>query len=201
MTVPDHSTSDHSTSDHSTSDHSTSDHSTSGSSRSGHRLSGNDTADQTPDQTPGLLSGPLLADSALTGPFPASQKVYLGGTLHPQVRVPARRVTLLPTLERVGDLTRTVPNAALLLPDTSGPYTDAAQTVDLRRGLMSARPWLADHAALDALPGRCRPELDRGGPLPFAQVPAPRPPRRGHDSASGGAARRDHARDGIRGDP
>ncbi|GGR60569.1 phosphomethylpyrimidine synthase [Deinococcus seoulensis] len=147
-------------------------------------------AQLTSDQATDLLSGPLLPDSDLTEPFPASQKVYLGGTLHPQVRVPARRVTLSPTLERLGDLTRSVPNAALLLPDTSGPFTDAAQTVDLRRGLVTARPWLADHAALDALPGRCRPELDRDGPLPFPQVPAPRRARSGQAVTQLQAARR-----------
>ncbi|MCD0158852.1 hypothetical protein IHN57_16510, partial [Deinococcus sp. 6GRE01] len=66
-----------------------------------------------------------ILDPELTAPFPNSEKVYLTGTLHAGVRVPARRIRQSPTLERVGDLTRTVPNPALLVPDTSGPYTDA----------------------------------------------------------------------------
>ncbi len=36
------------------------------------------------------------------GPLPASRKVYLRGTLHPEVRVPLRQIALGPTRTRQG---------------------------------------------------------------------------------------------------
>ena len=44
-------------------------------------------------------------------PFPASQKVYLEGEIHKDIRVPMREITL-------GD------ESKLRVYDTSGPYTD-----------------------------------------------------------------------------
>ncbi|PTA67103.1 phosphomethylpyrimidine synthase ThiC [Deinococcus arcticus] len=121
----------------------------------------------------------LLLAPELTAPFPGSEKVYLTGTLHPGVRVPARRIRQSPTLERVGELTRSVPNPPLLVPDTSGPYTDPAVTVDLRAGLGCARPWLAGDARLELRAHRHAPDLDQSGPLPFSRVPLPRRARAG----------------------
>ncbi|MVN86443.1 phosphomethylpyrimidine synthase ThiC [Deinococcus sp. HMF7620] len=139
---------------------------------------------------PDLTPPPLALDPDLTTPFPSSEKVYLRGRLHPDVRVPARRIHQSPTLERVGALTRTRPNPPLLVPDTSGPYTDAAATVDLRTGLTHARPWLARDPRLAAQPGRSHPDLDRSGPLPFPAVPAPRRARPGAAITQLQAARR-----------
>ncbi|UBV42688.1 phosphomethylpyrimidine synthase ThiC [Deinococcus taeanensis] len=120
------------------------------------------------------LTPPLTTlDPDLTAPFPNSEKVYLTGTLHAGVRVPARRIRQSPTLERVADLTRAVPNPAVLVPDTSGPYTDPHVTVDLRAGLGHARPWLAGDTRLEVQAARHHPALDASGPLPFPRVPRP----------------------------
>ncbi|WP_221090011.1 phosphomethylpyrimidine synthase ThiC [Deinococcus aquaedulcis] len=135
------------------------------------------------------LPQPTL-DADLTTPFPGSEKVYLSGTLHAGVRVPARRIHQSPTLVRVGELTRSVPNPPLLVPDTSGPYTDPAVTVDLRAGLGHARPWLAGDARLEVQPQRHHPALDRSGPLPFPRVPRARRARPGADITQLQAARR-----------
>ncbi|MCI0794675.1 MAG: phosphomethylpyrimidine synthase ThiC, partial [Chloroflexi bacterium] len=62
--------------------------------------------------------------------FPASKKVYTQGS-RPDIRVPWRQVTLTPTSGRFGD----VENAPLSLYDTSGPYTDEAIDLDVRKGL------------------------------------------------------------------
>ncbi|WP_189057803.1 phosphomethylpyrimidine synthase ThiC [Deinococcus daejeonensis] len=131
-----------------------------------------------------------ILDPELTAPFPNSEKVYLTGTLHAEVRVPARRIRQSPTLERVGDLTRTVPNPALLVSDTSGPYTDARLSVDLRAGLGHARPWLAGDARLALARERHHPALDISGPLPFPRVPRPRRARPGARITQLQAARR-----------
>ncbi|GGL02779.1 phosphomethylpyrimidine synthase ThiC [Deinococcus radiotolerans] len=137
-----------------------------------------------------LTEALTILDPELTAPFPNSEKVYLTGTLHAGVRVPARCIRQSPTLERVGDLTRTVPNPVVLVPDTSGPYTDARLSVDLRAGLGHARPWLAGDARLALAQERHHPALDVSGPLPFPRVPRPRRARPGAGITQFQAARR-----------
>ncbi|MHA0042322.1 phosphomethylpyrimidine synthase ThiC [Deinococcus sp. PEB2-63] len=144
----------------------------------------------TPPPTDPATEALTILDPELTAPFPNSEKVYLTGTIHAEVRVPARRIRQSPTLERVGDLTRSVPNPAVLVPDTSGPYTDARLSVDLRAGLGHARPWLAGDARLEVQAARHHPDLDTSGPLPFPRVPCPRRARPGTQITQLQAARR-----------
>ncbi|GGL86572.1 phosphomethylpyrimidine synthase [Deinococcus aerolatus] len=121
------------------------------------------------------MTTPVSGEPALsTTPFPNSKKQYLNGQLHPQVRVPVRAVRQSATLEVVGGLTRRTPNPDILVPDTSGPYTDPAVPIDLRRGLPHVRPWLATDARLETQSARVSAYLDRSGPLPFPAVPTPR---------------------------
>ena len=49
-----------------------------------------------------------------TGELPASRKIYVNGTLHPDVRVPMREISVHPT---AGE-------PPLPVYDSSGPYTD-----------------------------------------------------------------------------
>ena len=73
--------------------------------------------------------------------FPASRKVYVQGTIYPDVRVPMREIALTPTLARDGSLIAL--NAPLRVYDTSGPYTDPDVTTDIRAGLPRLRePWI-----------------------------------------------------------
>ena len=73
--------------------------------------------------------------------FPASRKVYLHGTLNPDVRVPMREITLASTRHLPGGPAEE--NAPLLVYDTSGPYTDSDVTVDVGIGLARLRePWI-----------------------------------------------------------
>ena len=55
-------------------------------------------------------------------PFPASQKVYIPGQLHADLRVPVRDIALT-NGEQVS------------VYDTSGPYTDPNAIIDVRKGL------------------------------------------------------------------
>jgi phosphomethylpyrimidine synthase len=74
-----------------------------------------------------------------TGPLPGSRKVYLSGTLHPEVRVPMREVSQTPT--RVGhgaDATESS-NPPVQVYDASGPYTEPDARIDLRAGLAPVR--------------------------------------------------------------
>ena len=43
------------------------------------------------------------------GPFPASRKVYTSGSVHPDLRVPHREITLSDTLEFGGVMTVVLP--------------------------------------------------------------------------------------------
>jgi phosphomethylpyrimidine synthase len=83
-------------------------------------------------------------------PFPASRKVHEPGRLHAQLRVPMREV-LLTDGERV------------TLYDTSGPYTDPEEPIDVRRGLPALRaPWIEARADTQSYPGRERRSVDDG---------------------------------------
>src|SRR5262249_17489872 len=77
------------------------------------------------------------------GPLPASRKIYLRGTIHPSICVPAREIQLTPTRLGVGPDERVVPNSPQRVYDSSGPYTDASYALDLRKGLEPIRsPWI-----------------------------------------------------------
>ena len=87
---------------------------------------------------------------ALTrAPFPASNKVYLAGT-QPGVQVPMREIALT-NGERV------------TVYDTSGPYTDPAAAIDVRRGLPALRSaWIEARGDTEAYAGRTRRASDDG---------------------------------------
>lgn len=65
--------------------------------------------------------------------FPSSKKIYIPGTIHPQIRVPMRAISQDP------------PHPPLVVYDTSGPYTDPHTKLDIRTGLPRLRePWIRD---------------------------------------------------------
>jgi phosphomethylpyrimidine synthase len=81
-------------------------------------------------------------------PYPASRKVYVEGKL-PGVRVPMREITLTPTRKAEG----VEPNPPVIVYDTSGPYTDPAAEIDLRRGLTPLRrDWVTGRGDTEELP-------------------------------------------------
>ncbi|MGH8258768.1 MAG: phosphomethylpyrimidine synthase ThiC, partial [Steroidobacteraceae bacterium] len=69
-----------------------------------------------------------------TKSFPASRKVYLRGSVYPDIRVPVREISLHPS---AGE-------PPLAVYDSSGPYTDPAARIDITRGLPHLRAdWIA----------------------------------------------------------
>ena len=74
----------------------------------------------------------------VSGPLPASRKIYLAGQLHPHIRVPMREISLSPTPSAVPGQPDS-PNPPFVVYDTSGPYSDEAAEVDIRRGLPAVR--------------------------------------------------------------
>ncbi len=122
---------------------------------------------------------PLVADnnhipsaSLTTEPFPASQKVYVTGSL-PSIRVPMREITLTPTKGPNGDIP--TPNAPVTVYDPSGPYTDPNIDINVREGLHPVRrEWIMGRNDVEELPevtsiyGRKRSLDESLDPIRFA---------------------------------
>lgn len=71
-----------------------------------------------------------------TEPFPSSQKIFVKGSLHPDVNVAMREISLSDTRTKgKGD----VSNGKVVVYDTSGPYTDPNAAIDVKRGLPRLR--------------------------------------------------------------
>ena len=88
-------------------------------------------------------------DSAAIEPFPNSTKVYIEGS-RPDIRVPMRAVAQSDTPASFGGET----NPPVFVYDTSGPYTDPAAQIDIRRGLPALRrAWIAERGDTEELPG------------------------------------------------
>src|SRR2546425_10779310 len=97
----------------------------------------------------------------------ASKKVYVTGS-RPDLRVPMREIAL------------SGGNPPLRLYDTSGPYTDPAADLDLKRGLPPLRlAWILGRGDVQELPGpssvyrRSREEDPALGGVRFASVRRP----------------------------
>ncbi len=90
-----------------------------------------------------------MVDEAAIEPFPNSRKVYIEGS-RPDIRVPMREISQSPTPDSFGG----EPNPPLFVYDTSGPYTDPAASIDVRRGLSTPRlPWILERGDTEELPG------------------------------------------------
>lgn len=113
--------------------------------------------------------------------YPGSEKVYVDGTMHPDVRVAMRRINLTPTVKIVNDERLVRQNAPVYVYDTSGVYTDPAVKVDINEGLPRLREkWISRRDDLEQLPeitseyGRMR-EADKSlDSIRFAHRYAPR---------------------------
>lgn len=68
-------------------------------------------------------------------PFPNSEKIYVQGEIHPEVKVAMRKVTCSDTTT----LAEPEKNEPVFIYDTSGPYTDPSIEIDVRKGLAPVR--------------------------------------------------------------
>jgi phosphomethylpyrimidine synthase len=88
-----------------------------------------------------------------THPLPNSQKRYLQGDLHPDIRVPFREVQLAPSKKFGSDALEA--NVPIWLYDTSGPYTDPDVAIDVRHGLAPIRAaWVKKRQDTEHYEGR-----------------------------------------------
>ncbi|WP_157269336.1 phosphomethylpyrimidine synthase ThiC [Azohydromonas aeria] len=83
-------------------------------------------------------------------PLPASRKAYVTGS-RPDLRVPQRDIQL-------------TNGETVSVYDTSGPYTDPAAEIDVRRGLPGVRTaWIEERGDSETYAGRERQAIDDGG--------------------------------------
>ena len=134
-----------------------------------------------------VISKPKTSDIT-TGPLPASRKIYVDGTLHPNVRVPMREISLHETAKE----------PPVVVYDTSGPYTDPAETIDIEAGLKRLRePWIKARGDVEEYEGRTVKLEDNNatGEHLVPEFPALRKPMRGINGAAVSQVK--YARDGI----
>jgi phosphomethylpyrimidine synthase len=92
-----------------------------------------------------FIAADAHVDAAAIAPLPNSRKIYVTGS-RPDIRVPMREIAQSPT----GD----TPNPPVTVYDCSGPYTDPAAAIDIRKGLPGLRAqWIAERNDTEELPG------------------------------------------------
>jgi phosphomethylpyrimidine synthase len=98
---------------------------------------------------PKFLNSSAELDEAATRAFPKSRKVYVTGS-RPDIRVPFREISLSDTPSAFG----AEKNPAVVVYDTSGPYTDPAAQIDIRNGLPALRAnWIEERDDTEVLGG------------------------------------------------
>ena len=105
-----------------------------------------------------------------TGSIPGSNKVYVEGRQHPDLRVPFREIKLHPSAKE----------EPVRLYDPSGPYTDVSAKIDILTGLTRGRDaWVMARGDVETYDGRLLKDEDNGGasgdrlvsPFPNARKP------------------------------
>ena len=87
---------------------------------------------------------------------PKSKKVYVSGTIHPDIKVPFREISLSASTTVNGNGNHIEQDeSSLIVYDTSGPYTDPDAKIDIREGLDPIRlPWIIDRGDVEYYDGR-----------------------------------------------
>jgi phosphomethylpyrimidine synthase len=95
-----------------------------------------------------------------TDSLPNSRRVYTRGTIHPEVRVPMREISLAPTKSLNGPV---LANEPVVVYDTSGPWGDPTFHGDVREGLPALRrDWIMARGDVREYEGRPVAPADNG---------------------------------------
>lgn len=96
-----------------------------------------------------FLSDSAKVDQASVAPLPNSKKIYIEGS-RPDIQVPMREISLADTPTDMGG----EKNQPVTVYDTSGPYTDPAADIDIRKGLKPIRSeWVDERNDTETLSG------------------------------------------------
>lgn len=92
-------------------------------------------------------------DNLMKIKYPSSEKVYMEGTLFPEIRVAMRKVNLTPTVTKYKNGEKHFSeNAPVYIYDTSGAYSDPKVEINLKRGLPRLRePWILKRGGVEKL--------------------------------------------------
>ena len=102
-----------------------------------------------PEETTGTASE---THDGSRSPFPASTRIYVGGSIHPSVRVPMREIALSDTKSFNGRIEK---NDPVRVYDCSGPWGDPAFTGTSEQGLPALRrDWILARGDVEAYDGR-----------------------------------------------
>ncbi len=89
-------------------------------------------------------------DGITRNPFPNSNKIYVNGKIHPQIKVAMREITLSDTIDSMTK--KKTPNESVTVYDTSGPYTDPSKKIDVHSGIERIREnWIMDRGDVEQL--------------------------------------------------
>jgi phosphomethylpyrimidine synthase len=92
--------------------------------------------------------------------LPNSEKVYIPGQLHPDIRVPFREISLAPTKTVSGEIEI---NEPVRVYDTSGPWGDPAVALEVEQGLPPLRrDWILQRGDVEEIEGRTVTPIDDG---------------------------------------
>jgi phosphomethylpyrimidine synthase len=105
---------------------------------------------------PQIKNGEASAET----PLPNSTKVYVAGKVHVDLRVPFREIALAPTKTMSGEIEV---NEPVRVYDTSGPWGDSDQQLNVEEGLPPLRAkWIRDRGDVEAIEGRVVTPIDDG---------------------------------------
>ena len=95
-----------------------------------------------------------------SAPLPNSRKIYVDGTIHPDVRVPMREISQSPTKSFNGRIEQ---NPPVRVYDTSGPWGDPEFTGNVEDGLPALRQaWILGRQDVESYAGRPVKPQDNG---------------------------------------
>jgi phosphomethylpyrimidine synthase len=107
-----------------------------------------------------MIAKPDFLEPHSSEQLPASKKIYVAGTIHPDVRVPMREIEVSPTKSYTGAIT---PNDPVRVYDCSGPWGDPEFTGKPDEGLPALRAkWVRDRGDVEEHDGREVKPMDNG---------------------------------------
>lgn len=80
--------------------------------------------------------------------FPNSEKIYAKGTMH-NIKIGMRQINMSDTIDANNNI---IKNEPIVVYDTSGPYTDPTQEIDIKKGIAKIRePWIQSRNDVEKL--------------------------------------------------
>src|ERR1051326_8194606 len=106
------------------------------------------------------LLEPISESSALSAVLPNSKRIYVGGKIHPEIKVPFREISLAPTKTMSDEIEV---NEPVRVYDTSGPWGDDHCRCDVEHGLEPLRrDWILKRGDVEEIEGRVVRPIDDG---------------------------------------